>query len=766
MKSTWRPLISSPASSEPENTIASSYVVFDRRSQTNAPYAFYRFSESMLTVQSKSYSTRCVICISILQLLDKPLMEREEETLLSSSLQETTCCLQHAGVVSKLSKSLGHSIRLVRPANQHVVHVQHETGDAKEVVETGWEEMCSDRMDGPRLISRDYINLDLLRAWITDCERDHDAVCGLRESEQASLPMPLLLIDTHQHCLVTVHGHVRYFALSYVWGQSNTFVTTTANLAALSIPGALSELSTALPRTIHQAITLTEALGGRYLWIDALCIVQNHVNKPDQLNAMATLFSCASLTIIAADGTHADAGFKGLPKISAPRCATQQVMALTPQRLLLKSHQRHVWTDEELQPWSTRAWTYQEAICSRRLLYFAHDTVRWVCKKRRLSEESTSPDCLQYYASFGQRQLVSTCPSLSPSALPDVTELVALINGYNVRNLTYPQDAFNAFAGVLNRLGRKFCGGFVGGLPTFFFDLCLLWRPLQRIGPATPRLEPVQRSALPSWSWAAYNTEISFPYTWIRQADLSGPTPAMINHLRPFYTVDISYGHAQGKWNPIKHSWLHHADSVMKDGLLKNWQPRGVRHEFDARLYGTCYTSGHRKDTEFWFPIEINDEAALRGTTSFVEYPRFLSFRTTCGQYRLGTSQRSATQILTDDGQTAGILYPHDQQDAEFVTATTGLPYERPKIMLVAILGNVIPTEDFDIWQHSDSTWDRHRDQSQQQYPARHMSRGMDVYNVIWTKMVDGLHFRKGTGVVDRIVWERHITGWVDVVLA
>lgn len=63
-----------------------------------------------------------------------------------------------------------------------------------------------------------------------------------------------------------------YVALSYCWGQEGNedFVLTQSTLKRKIDIVPLS----GLPQTLRDAITITKRLGFRYLWIDALCIVQ------------------------------------------------------------------------------------------------------------------------------------------------------------------------------------------------------------------------------------------------------------------------------------------------------------------------------------------------------------------------------------------------------------------------------------------------------------------------------------------------------------
>ena len=59
-----------------------------------------------------------------------------------------------------------------------------------------------------------------------------------------------------------------------------------------------------LPRTIRDAITFTEYVGEQYLWVDALCIVQDEdEEKRDHFRHMGSIYANAYFTLVAAEGT-------------------------------------------------------------------------------------------------------------------------------------------------------------------------------------------------------------------------------------------------------------------------------------------------------------------------------------------------------------------------------------------------------------------------------------------------------------------------------
>ncbi|PVH93280.1 hypothetical protein DM02DRAFT_465989, partial [Periconia macrospinosa] len=102
-----------------------------------------------------------------------------------------------------------------------------------------------------------------------------------------------------------------YVALSYVWGNqpgnvraSKTHMKNTADGESyLEIPGE------GVPQTVRDAISVTKMLGERFLWVDALCIVQDDWEElRETIGAMDVIYAAATLTIVAASGTDSSSG--------------------------------------------------------------------------------------------------------------------------------------------------------------------------------------------------------------------------------------------------------------------------------------------------------------------------------------------------------------------------------------------------------------------------------------------------------------------------
>lgn len=115
-----------------------------------------------------------------------------------------------------------------------------------------------------------------MRSWLANCVTNHDCY-----SEKANRGGPRRLLRVREESgdedriflVEDLSRTVRYATLSYCWGTDLTDVVRTlkANKAAH-----MKEIPTAsLPKTVQDAVTVCRCLGIDYLWVDALCIIQD-----------------------------------------------------------------------------------------------------------------------------------------------------------------------------------------------------------------------------------------------------------------------------------------------------------------------------------------------------------------------------------------------------------------------------------------------------------------------------------------------------------
>ena len=150
--------------------------------------------------------------------------------------------------------------------------------------------------------------------------------------------------------------------------------------------------------------------------------------------------------------------------------------------------------------WSSRGWTYQEKILSKRLLIFTPYQTFFQCGQAIFYEDtflerhSHSPviDISQEEGMRFRRHLSKPTADMSP-----MDKYSTCVEGYACRDLKRQDDGLNAFQGVLNTLRPDFADGFHWGMPESMFDLAMTWI-LHNHYPERRREE------FPSWSWLGW----------------------------------------------------------------------------------------------------------------------------------------------------------------------------------------------------------------------------------------------------------------------
>lgn len=284
---------------------------------------------------------------------------------------------------------------------------------------------------------------------------------------------PLLLIDCTSKCLIDTPLDARYIALSYTWGNDDESASAAqSNVANLQRPNGLETIN--LPQTIKDSMKFTRDLGERYLWVDRLCVIQDGIAKQSQLNAMGSIYANSYFTLVAAKSEDASGPLysdrsdgwvnRGIryksrlhtenpPKLSGKSITFEQT------QLLMSSR------------WYSRAWTLPEYLFSKRRVVFQGETVNWDCLYDSWHELQ---DVSKHNISKPQYSIAPPT-GFCTSVWPDMERYSRLVSLFSRRNLTFPEDALDAFEGVLSCLSRTFQGGFISGLPQMCFDAALLW---------------------------------------------------------------------------------------------------------------------------------------------------------------------------------------------------------------------------------------------------------------------------------------------------
>ncbi|KAL2019684.1 hypothetical protein VTK56DRAFT_9303 [Thermocarpiscus australiensis] len=321
--------------------------------------------------------------------------------------------------------------------------------------------------------------------WIDKCTRTHRN-CVLDQAHGIPGLELLRLIDVVDNCLFETTGSARYVALSYVWGAVPNLRLTKANRPHLMRPGAFRDVPGLLPRTIRDAMSLVRRLNLRYLWVDSLCLLQNDADDLERgVNVMDHIYERSWLTVVAACGHDANAGLVGLH--GGDRERKVLVRQVAPGVILGVYFDLDAYLKGSV--YDTRAWTFQEHVLSRRILYFVDDKVFFRCRESECletCEDQPKPRIRRTNTSSMLVQIVDMKHPLESYAV--------MLFYYTQRVLTGQSDALRAMAGVMRRVSQKLGYRMLEGLPTAVFDRFLLFcgRNLHR------------REGFPSYSWAGW----------------------------------------------------------------------------------------------------------------------------------------------------------------------------------------------------------------------------------------------------------------------
>ena len=381
-----------------------------------------------------------------------------------------------------------------------------------------------------KLLHPHWIDPSVGKLWLAHCLAKHGSKC----SELGwTLPSPqsFRVIDVRDMCLRTMGklDHCQYLTLSYVWGGSRIWKLEKSNKEALVKKGGLLKFMGLVAQTIVDAMGVVSSMGERYLWVDALCIVQDDpVDNAEQIASMDRIYGNSLATIIAAQSKTADDGIEGIRPELVPHgrqhAGRQRYLYQTAARLDDDTHliAPLKTTDHNIESsvWNKRAWTFQERLLSRRLIIFTHGQILWQCRQMNCREDMSAEDSGVPYSalqhlSFEPRHFGKHINEHWRDGSIEVTrhndtllvrsavfvEYARAVAQFTHRSISFQNDVLNAFDG----LGKVFQSGFnsatVFGLPESLLDVALLWRPMQQLE---------RRAHFPSWCWAGWNGSIAY----------------------------------------------------------------------------------------------------------------------------------------------------------------------------------------------------------------------------------------------------------------
>ncbi|KAF2446763.1 hypothetical protein P171DRAFT_482843 [Karstenula rhodostoma CBS 690.94] len=320
-------------------------------------------------------------------------------------------------------------------------------------------------------------SMALVQSWLEKAGVTHE-VGVIKDKHQSELHEEILgctVIDckSQPFTLVPLPSGEQYVTLSYVWGAQGTEEEPVKN----------GKLPHKLPHTIKDSITNNEQVKSRLI---------AHMDR---------IYACSSLTLIACVGNGPQHGLTGVgrPRIMMPRIHGYQLVPST----------REITSSV----WASRGWTFQEAIFSRRQLYFT-DRQLVFQSMDFVESELTAGSNVQFDSSSEHIFPFGEFLTESPE-----NRFIKCLEEFSMRTLTYPDKyRLTALHGVFSPYESRgiTCIKHLWGLPvvhtsygrglSIHFALC--WYSVWHL----KRQSHVGAcySAFPTWSWASCPGEVHF----------------------------------------------------------------------------------------------------------------------------------------------------------------------------------------------------------------------------------------------------------------
>ncbi|KUJ16762.1 HET-domain-containing protein [Mollisia scopiformis] len=368
----------------------------------------------------------------------------------------------------------------------------------------------------------------LIKEWLRDCDSNH-TLC--KTPARDFFPRRLIdvgpidgsaepfLIELDNGALASSPNRasesaLEYFALSYCWGSSQQLVTTPSNIARYKTSLPLSQF----PATIKDAVTVTRQLGVRYLWVDALCILQGSSLEAQQdwrreSSRMSSIYGSASLVIAAASASDVSQGFladrRSYDAHTAPLKLPFKSSILPDDSgsffihpFLEEPAGFGYWSPFPNDPLSRRGWALQERLLSTRLLTYKADDITWECQTcRRREKVAEQVDYCKAPNGSDERFW-----RLSKIRAITSLEWCDIVRDYSSRSITVASDKLPAVSGLARLCSKTTSDEYVAGLWKSDLLASLLWYTITWSG-SQFSASSVYRA--PSWSWASLDAEVN-----------------------------------------------------------------------------------------------------------------------------------------------------------------------------------------------------------------------------------------------------------------
>jgi hypothetical protein len=302
------------------------------------------------------------------------------------------------------------------------------------------------------------------------------------------------------------------------------------------------------PKTLRDAILVTRGLGIQYLWIDALCILQDSPKDWSiEAGQMKNVYREAVVTISAASASKVSEGILNDRKPSPLSCQLEWRASKNKNVTTVSLRPGLQFWDGSLKscPVSQRGWILQESLLSPRTLSYGPQQMAWECQNCQVDEsgrpvgtgeryrdkqfiqdlfqQSTlrqrvlrrlmafplpmwSSVALKYKdGSTGRIHILPRTPS--SRYMKPYDRWFDVVEEFTKRKLTFSKDTLPALAGLATAFQRLLVDQYCAGLWRGDLARGLMWTkspPRSWLYYDLDKNPPSPNPGIPSWSWASF----------------------------------------------------------------------------------------------------------------------------------------------------------------------------------------------------------------------------------------------------------------------
>lgn len=319
-----------------------------------------------------------------------------------------------------------------------------------------------------------------MRQWVQTCQSEHKT-CRRLANKTAPHFLPTRLIDItgDPRLIISQQDNraerpTRYTTVSHRWGQANMPRLLRSNIEELQA----HIHSSYLTPVFRDAVTVTRQLGFDYVWIDALCIVQDDIEDwQREASLMGLVYQKASCNLGATASqlkTHWPGNLYHSDGMFQSRSPAK--LALLNVQIVRNNHDENYWafSDEQLPRLHSggllgRGWVYQERLLSPCSIYFG-EQLTWECS------ELTANEVFPCGASYNSLQvepknrLSALLPPIDhfSNDLGHIRETyhtwLMLVRFYSDNQLTFRSDVFPAISGLAHYFNEVLKDNYLAGI--------------------------------------------------------------------------------------------------------------------------------------------------------------------------------------------------------------------------------------------------------------------------------------------------------------